>query len=319
MRDLNDLTFFVAVVTHRGFAPAARALGVPKSSLSRRVARLEERLGVRLLERSTRRFAVTEVGQEFYRRSRAVLEEADAAEEAVARARAEPQGLVRVGCPVSFGAALRDALPAFLEAHPRLRVQVLLTNRRIDLIEEGVDVALRVRERLDTDTTFQLKSLGRSRLYLAASRAFLERHGAPATPEDLRRLPALSQNERAGPDVWTLNGPGGARASVELEPRLACGDFALLRQAALEGAGVALLPESVCGCDLREGRLRRVLPDWEGGEGIVHLVFPSRRGLLPGVRAVIDFVARTVLAAMEPPPRPGDGAPPKDGAALRNS
>lgn len=303
MRDLNDLSFFVAVVANRGFAPAARALGVPKSSLSRRVARLEERLGVRLLERSTRRFAVTEVGQEFYRRSRAVLEEADAAEEAVARVRAEPQGLVRVSCPVSFGEALRTALPPFLEAHPRLRVQVLLTNRRVDLIEEGVDVALRVRERLDTDTTFQLKALGKSRLFLAASRAFLDRHGRPAAPADLKRLPTLSQTERAGPEVWTLNGPNGARASVELEPRLACGDFAVVRQAALDGVGVALLPETVCGCDLREGRLEQVLPGWEGGEGIVHLIFPSRRGLLPGVRAVIDFMAATLLDAIEPRPR----------------
>lgn len=299
MRDLNDLTYFVAVVNHGGFAPAARALDVPKSTLSRRVARLEERLGVRLLERSTRRFAVTEIGQEFYRRSRAVLEEADAAEEAVARVRAEPQGLVRASVPISFGAALGAALPRFLEAHPKLRVQVLLTNRRVDLIEEGVDVALRVRERLDTDAAFQLKQLGTSRSLLVASPDFLERHGRPAVAADLRGLATLSQDERPGPSTWILTGPEGARETVSLEPRLSCGDFALLLGAALDGAGVALLPEIVCCAALREGRLERVLPEWSGREGIVHLVFPSRRGLLPGVRAFIDFLAEAARAPMQ--------------------
>ncbi|MBC6981259.1 LysR family transcriptional regulator [Caulobacter sp. 17J80-11] len=298
MRDLNDLSFFVAVVTHRGFAPAARALNVPKSSLSRRVARLEERLGVRLLERSTRRFAVTEVGQEFYRRSRQVLEDADAAEEAVARVRAEPQGLVRASVPISFGPPLARALPTFMEAHPRLRLQIVQTNRRVDLIEEGVDVALRVRDRLDTDAAFQLKQLGRSRSFLVASRDFLDRHGRPSSVADLAGLPTLGQNEGPGPATWALSGPDGALQTLSHEPRLSCGDFAVLHQAALDGLGLALVPDIVACADLRDGRLEQVLPDWSGREGIVHLVFPSRRGLLPGVRAFIDFLAETVQAAM---------------------
>lgn len=178
-------------------------------------------------------------------------------------------------------------------------MQILVTNRRVDLIEERVDVALRVRSRLDTDADFQMKPLGRGWLLVAASPDFLRRHGRPTTPSELAALPTLSFNERPNGDAWVLNGPGGAQETVAHEPRLSCGDFAALLEAALAGTGVALLPDGVIGDAIRSGRLEHVLPDWHGGEELFHLIFPSRRALLPAVRLFIDFLSETFSAACE--------------------
>lgn len=300
MQDLNDFSYFAGVVAHRGFASAARALGIPKSSLSRRVARLEDRLGVRLLERSSRRFGLTEIGEEFYERCRAVLADAEAAEDAVARVRAEPRGLVRASCPPGLSQGpFGQGLPRFLADHPKIRVQLIVTNRRVDLIEERVDVAVRVRSRLDTDADFKVKAIGRDRLLLVASPEFLDAHGRPETPSDLAGLPTLSFSERVGGDAWTLRGPGGAQHTLAHEPRVACLDFDLLMQAALGGSGVALVAESVAGGAIRAGRLEHVLPGWDGGEELLHLIFPPRRALLPAGRLFIDFLAGTLLAACD--------------------
>jgi DNA-binding transcriptional LysR family regulator len=294
MRDLNDLNFFAAVVANGGFSAASRALGLPKSRLSRRVAALEAHLGVRLVERSTRRFNVTEVGQDVYQHARAAMAEAEAIEDVAARLKAEPQGLVRVGCPQGADRILAAAMPGFLRRHPKLRVQVLVSNRRVDLIEEAVDVAIRVREKLDTDADLQAKLIGRARSMLVASPAFLDARGRPGQPADIGAYPTLSQTERPGPDRWTLVDAGGAEAVVVHEPRLSASEFAILRQAAIEATGIAFLPEYSCRDPLIDGRLERVLPTWGGSEGLLHLVFTSRRGLLPGVRAVIDFLAEVL-------------------------
>ena len=290
MRDLNDLSFFAAVVANSGFSAASRALRVPKSRISRRVAALEARLGVRLLERSTRRFAVTEVGQDVYRHARAVMAEADAIDDVAARLKAEPQGLVRISCPQGADRLLYRALPEFLLRNPRLRVQVIVTNRRVDLIEEGVDAAIRVRERLDSDADLQVRIIGRTAQMLVASPAFLAEHGRPNAPADLGGLPTLAQSERMGVERWTLVGPDGAEAVVTHEPRLSSGEFAVLRESAMAGLGVALLPEYATREPVADGRLEQVLPGWGAPQGILHVVFTSRRGLLPGVRAVIDFI-----------------------------
>ncbi len=291
IRDLNDLSFFAAVVANGGFSAAGRALAVPKSRISRRVAALEQRLGVRLVERSTRRFNVTEVGQDVYRHARAALAEADAIEEVASRLRSEPQGLVRMSCPQGADRLLAAELPKLLTRHPKLRVQVLVSSRRVDLIGEGVDIAVRVRDRLDTDADLQVKIIGRTSPLLVASPAFLDAHGRPRIPADLAGFPTLSPTERPGIDRWVLVSEAGVEETVAHEPRLSSSEFALLRQAALDGAGIAFLPEYASREPLIDGRLERVLPAWAGLEAILHLVFTSRRGLLPGVRAVIDFAA----------------------------
>lgn len=291
MRDLNDLSFFAAVVANGGFSAASRALALPKSRISRRVAALEQQLGVRLVERSTRRFNVTEVGQDVYRHARAALAEAEAIEDVASRLQAEPQGLVRIGCPQGAARMVAAELPRFLRRYPRLRVQVIVTNRHVDLIEEGVDVAIRVREQLDKDADLQVKIIGRTRSMLVASPALLDDLGRPATPADIASYPTITQTERPGLERWTLLDAEGHQAVVSHDPRLSAGELSILRQAAIDGMGIAYLPEFACRDPLIEGRLERVLPTWGGPERIVHLVFTSRRGLLPGVRAAIDFLA----------------------------
>ncbi len=296
VRDFNDLQFFAAVVLHRGFSAGARALGVPKSRLSRRVALLEKRLGVRLLDRTTRGLGLTEVGQQVFEHARAAMMEAEAAEEAAARMQSEPRGLVRMSSPLGFQSVIAAALPAFLAAHPRLRVQCVVTNRRVDLIHEGVDVAIRVRERLDTDAELQMKRIGISRRILVASPSLIAKMGKPSAPDDLTDFPILHQDTR-GASVWNLAAQSGETKTVAAEPRLATGSFDILIAAACAGTGIALLPAADCREALAAGALTRVLPQWSGVDGILHLVFVSRRGMLPSVRAVIDFAAAALKSS----------------------
>lgn len=299
MRDLNDLQFFVAVVTQRSFSAAARLLGVPKSRVSRRVALFEERLAVRLIERSTRRLSVTEIGQMIFEHARASLLEAEAIEEMALRSRAEPRGLVRVSCPLGFTSSIADSLPALLVKNPMLRVQLIVTNRRVDLVEEGIDVSVRVREKLDTDADLVMKRVGVSKHVLVASPGLLASIGIPVTPSDLLRYPLLHQQEQPGPSSWVLVNGNKEQESVNVQPRLATGDFSVLVGAARAGIGIALLPEPNCGKELEAGSLVRVLPGWDVAGGILHLVFPSRRGMLPSVRAVIDFLAEALRSHAE--------------------
>lgn len=299
MQDLNDLRYFAAVVTNGGFSKAARELGLPKSRLSRRIAQLEADLDVRLLERSTRRVQVTEVGREVFVQAMAATEAAEAASEAALRVRGEPQGRVRLSCPLNMHDIIARRLPAFLNAHPRLRLQILSTNRRVDLIEERVDVAVRVRERLDTDGDLQMRRIGVSRRMVVASPELIRRHGVPTAPNDLNALPLLDAGEGAGQSVWRLTGPDAQHWSVEFDARLAAGDLNTLVAAAVEGLGAALLPEIECRTQIAAGQLVRLLPDWGAADGIVHLVFTSRRSMLPGVRAVIDFAVKALTEAAE--------------------
>jgi DNA-binding transcriptional LysR family regulator len=299
MRDLNDLQFFVAVVTQRSFSAAARLLGVPKSRVSRRVALFEEHLGVRLLERSTRRLSVTEIGQLVFEHARASLAEAETIEEMALRSRAEPRGLVRVGCPLGFTISIADSLPALLQKNPLLRVQLIITNRRVDLVEEGIDVCVRVREKLDTDADLVMRRIGISKRILVASPALLASLGQPGTPGDLGGYPLLQQQEQAGSGTWMLANGSGEHQSVNVEPKLATGDFGILVGAARAGVGIALLPQANCAKELEAGSLVRVLPGWDVADGILHLVFASRRGMLPSVRAVIDFLAEALRSHAE--------------------
>ena len=297
MRDLNDLRLFAAVVAHNGFSAAGRALNVPKSRISRRVAQMEDELGVRLIERSTRRLSLTEVGRQVYGHAQAAVAEAEAIAEAVSLIRVEPRGLVRISCPMGLQRTIAEGLPAFLESHPLLRVHLLITNRRVDLIEEGVDIAIRVRERLDTDADLQLRRIGVSGRILVMSPALLEKRHAPATPADLTAFPIIGTQDRAALGEWPLIGPDGGLAKVSFEPRLSAADYGLLLDAAIAGVGIALLPELECVAALADGRLVRALPGWSTPEGILHLVFTSRRGMLPSVRIAIEFAVAALQGA----------------------
>lgn len=286
--DLNDLAYFAEVVAHGGFAAAGRALREPKSKLSRRIAGLEDRLGLRLIERSSRRFRVTETGQAFYERCRAMLAEADQAEALVAQAQAEPHGRIRFSCPTGMLEPISGLITGYLLKFPKVRLQLVATDRAVDLIEERIDLALRVRGALTTDAALTMRSLGKSTRILVATPQLA---GQIASVEQLAMLPTLATNDDADDLEWHLEAEDGARQVVRITPRLGCEDMAAVRDAAVAGLGVAILPDHVCRDALLAGRLVRVLPGWRGLQGIVHLVFTTRRGLSPAVRALIDHLA----------------------------
>lgn len=292
MQDLNDLYLFAQVVEHGGFAAAGRAVGIPKSKLSRRVGELEARLGVRLIQRSTRRFAVTEIGREYYDHCVAMLIEAGAAQEVIDRSRSEPQGTVRVSCPPTLVCfQVGDMIARFMAANPRVTVHLESTSRRVDLISDGIDVAIRVRFPPIEETDYVMRVLGDAEQRLVASPDCLALLNGPAVPASLSELPAAGFGPAHREHVWQLEGPDSATASVPYRPRLVTDDIAQLRSAALLGVGVAQLPTMVIEKDIADGTLVDILPDWRPKAGIVHAVFPSRRGLLPAVRSLIDHLA----------------------------
>lgn len=291
MQDLNDLYYFARVVEHGGFAAAGRALGVPRSKLSRRIGLLEERLGVRLIQRSTRVFTVTDIGREYYRHCLAMLVEADAAQDSIDIMRAEPKGVVRISCPTALlYFQVADMLAGFMAACPKVEVQLVSTNRQVDVIREGFDFALRVRFPPLGESDLVMKQLAESRQCLVAAPALLEGFDLPLKPADLAALPSLSWNSPLTPHEWHFAGPDGAAATVRHSPRLVTEDMVALRAAALKGIGIAQFPSMVVRQDLAAGRLVQVVPDWVPRAGIIHAIYPSRRGLLPSVRALLDYL-----------------------------
>jgi DNA-binding transcriptional LysR family regulator len=292
MQDLNDLYYFVQVVDHRGFAPAGRALGVPKSKLSRRIALLEERLGVRLIQRSTRRFSVTEFGQQYYGHCKAILVEAEAAQEAIDLNRSEPCGIVRVTCPVTLLDASIGAMVAdFMVDNPGVTVHLESTNRRVDVIGEGIDVAIRARTPPLEDSDLVMRVLAERTWCLVGSPALLAGHTLPMMPVDFSGLPSVDLGPPQAQHIWSLRGPDGASVEIPHQPRLVTDDMNALRVAAVRGVGIAQLPTMVVSDALKQGTLVKIAPDWASASGIVHAVFPSRRGLLPSVRSLIDYLA----------------------------
>jgi DNA-binding transcriptional LysR family regulator len=285
--DLNDLVYFAEVVAHGGFAPAGRALREPKSKLSRRIAALEERLGMRLIERSSRRFQVTDTGQAFYERCRAMMAEAEQAEALVMQALAEPHGRIRFSCPTGMIEPITGLISSFLVKYPKVRLQLIATDHAVDLIEERIDLALRVRATLNSDAALTMRSLGLSTRILVASPQLASRI---ASVSQLATLPALASGNDDVVD-WHLESEDGRTHVVRTEPRMGCSDMTAVRNAAIDGLGVAILPDHVCREALRTGQLVRILPAWRGLQGIVHLVFTTRRGLPPAVRALIDHLA----------------------------
>lgn len=261
MRDFNDLYYFVQVVDHGNFSRAAEALGIAKSRLSRRIAQLEDRLGVRLIHRSTRKFSVTELGQDFYRHALAMVVEADAAHEVIERTKTEPQGVVRVSCPnalLYFRVA--DMIARYMAANPLVQVQLEGVDRPVDVIGEGLDIALRVRLPPLDDSGLAMRVLSDSSQRLVASPAFLAGFPEVLVPADLALLPTAAWGPAGREHVWRLRGPAGAVATVHHSPRLVTDDLVAMRAAAVNGVAVAQLPTLLIQDDLLNNLLREVLP-----------------------------------------------------------
>ncbi len=244
MQDLNDMLYFAEVVDRGGFAAAGRALHVPKSKLSRRVAELEARLGIRLLQRTTRKLSLTAAGELYHRHCVSVREEAEAAEEAVAVVQSEPRGTLRVTCPVTLAqTTVGPLIPLFLQLHPQVRLDMQVSNRVVDLVQEGVDVALRVRPTLDDSGSLIVKNLGATQGLLVASPAQLQLQGRAHLPEDLHRLSTVAMSAGDGRASWSLLGPGGREYDFQHRPVYTADDLSTLKYAVLKGTGMCILPD----------------------------------------------------------------------------
>lgn len=297
MLDLNDLAYFVKVVEHQGFGPAARALGLQKSKLSRRVAALEDRLGARLIQRSTRHFTVTDVGHSYYQHCRAMLAEAEAAEDVIGALRAEPAGLIRVICPPGLIAyRMGAAIAAFMAEHQKTEIQLKASNQPVDVIREGFDIAIQLEAPQINSTELMMRKLGEVSQCLVAAPSLFKARKPPVSPPELSNLPAISVGRSFGSGEperieWRLFHEDGSTVSIPIHPRFISDDLAGLRAAALGGIGVAQMPNLMIADDLADGRLVTVLPQWRSANDSVYAVFPSRRGLLPSVRVLIDHLA----------------------------
>ena len=290
MERLDAMAAFARVVEAESFSAAARALGLSKSAVSKQVSRLEDRLALRLLNRTTRRLSLTEAGATFYQGCQRVVAEAEAAEQAVTHLASAPRGRLRVNAPMSFGVRhVSPALPEFLGRYPELAVDLTLNDRIVDLVEEGFDLGVRI-ARL-ADSSLVARRLAPSRSVLSAAPAYLEMRGAPRDLDELEHHACLIYSYQTTGEAWRLTGPGGARRLKVSGPLTVNNGDAILA-AALAGLGIALLPCFICGDDLRAGRLVRVLPDWGlASDGAVSAVYPAARHLSPKVRVFVDFLA----------------------------
>ena len=292
MQDLNDLYYFAQVVDHGGFSQAGRALGIPKSKLSRRVAQLEAHLDTRLIHRSTRNFVVTDVGKRFYDHCKAMLIEAQAAQEVIESVHGTPKGKVRMACPVGLlNFHMGDILARYMAQCPDVTVHLEATNRRVEVMAEGIDLALRVRPMPLEDSDLISKPLSDRGQCLVASPQLLARYGATTSPRSLSSLPTLFRGTPEEPAIWILENAAGEQVQLDLQPRLITTDMLALKSAALAGVGVVQLPVLMLTDELAKGTLVPVSPDWKPQREVIHIVFPSRRGMLPAVRSLIDFIA----------------------------
>jgi DNA-binding transcriptional LysR family regulator len=290
MLNLNDLRIFVQAVDSGGFAAAARLTGLPKSTVSKRVAELEAELGARLIHRTSRSFTLTDLGREVHDHARAAMIEAETVEDIVRRRTAEPVGPVRITASVPVAQyRLARLLPALLQVYPRIEPQLHVSDRFVDLVHEGFDIAVRSHIAPLPDSGLVQRRLSVERIIVVAAPAYVESRGMPRAPSDL----AGRDGVIAGPAAreWRLRNAAGAESVVSPRPRLSADEAGMLAQAARDGLGVACLPETIVAPDLAAGSLIHLLPDWHEGTITTTILTPHRRGQLPAVRAVIDFLA----------------------------
>jgi len=295
MLDLNDFRYFVRIVECGGLTAASRNLDVPKSTVSHRLQQLEAALGVRLVNRTSRSLSMTDAGEVFYRHAVTMLERADLAESAVRERLVEPSGTIRFTTAVATSLfAMRQILPDFIHRYPKISVIQHISDDQIDIAGGSYDLALRSHSGPLSDSTLVQRTLAPAPWFLFASPGYLERHGLPLVPEDLAGHETLIMLRHNTPMAWKLRHPVRAEVVVPLKPRLAGNDMVTLKQAAQDGLGIVALPGYVCSDDVRSGSLQRILPDWLAGEASITAVIPYRHGMLPSVRAFLDFLIERV-------------------------
>ncbi len=295
MIDLNDYFYFVHVVEQRGFSPAARLLDLPKSRLSRHINHLEERLGVRLLQRSSRKFAITETGQAFYERARIMLNEVEAAEAAVKRQTNVLSGRIRISCSVTVAQfLLKDLIAQFLREHPKVDIIQQVTNQNVDLVESGIDLAIRGHHEALPDSSLIQRKLIATPWHVFAGPLYLEKAGTPTLPQDLSNHSGLKLGWQPASGHWNLHHANGIQASIPFSPRLSSDDMETLKHAAIQGLGIVALPAYICRTEIASGFLHRILPEWTAGNAELSILMPSRYGVMPAVKALMEFLIQQV-------------------------
>ena len=289
MDRLNSMKTFVEVAREGGFTPAASRLELSRAQVSKSVRQLEQHLGARLLNRTTRRVSLTEIGRAYYERCVSILEEIEEIEEIAARQTVVPGGRLALAAPTSFGILhLQRAIAEYQQLYPAVQIALSLTDRFIDVVGEGFDLAIRIAEL--EDSSLVARRLAPSRRILCAAPAYLGEHGYPAVPQDLAIHQCLVYSNELRPDSWKLRGPDGTE-SVRVNGPICADNGDVLRAAALTGLGITLLPTFIVGEDIDTGRLVPVLSGYNPSALSINAVFPSRRYLSAKVRSFVDFLA----------------------------
>lgn len=290
MDRFDDLQAFVAVVEAGSFTAAAERLDIAKSAVSRRISGLEERLGVQLLHRTTRRLSLTDTGQSFYEHSARILADLDEAEAAVAQEHGELRGNLRVALPMSFGLRhMSEPIAEFSRLHPRVTFDFHLNDRRIDLVEEGIDVAIRI-ARL-ADSSMIARRLFEARTVVCASPDYLERRGTPQTPEDLLDHDCLAYSNLADPGRWVCTDATGEKHAVDVHVAMTASSGDFLCAAAADGLGIAVQPTFIAGDAIGRGELLPILTEYDWPVTPAYAIYPPTRHLSYRVREFIDFLA----------------------------
>jgi DNA-binding transcriptional LysR family regulator len=299
MLDLNDIYYFVQVVDRKSISAAARALSVPKSTISHRIQQLEAALDARLINRTSRQFAVTDIGAEFYIHAALMLQKAEAAENVVKQRMTEPGGLIRISVALATAQfAMGDLLADFGRRFPKVRVLQHASDDEVDIVAEGFDLAIRAHTAPLPDSQLVQRPLAPIPWMLFCGSGYAERVGLPSGPEELSQHPALFMVRGGVPYQWTLRHTDQQAYTVQLEPRLMTDCMATLKQAAKKGLGIVALPGYVCRDEVRTGGLVCVLPDWTAEKATMTALVPHRQGLLPSVRVLLDFLVAEMPKAV---------------------
>lgn len=304
--DFNDLYYFYLTADNGGYTAAEGASGITKSLLSRRVAKLEEKVGVQLIQRNSRQFSLTEAGRQLYEGAINMVAEGQSAYDSVALLQSVPSGLVRVSCPTVLAQHhISLLLPDFMRQYPKVTVSLDATDRDVQVIEERVDIALRSRKSLDCEPGLVAKPLASSKMILVASPDFISTHGNPTHPDQLSHMPTLSEqlNKLESQEhKWELFGPDGAPCIVKHHPRLFCLNRWIQLESAVQGIGVALIPAPVASPSIETGHLIQLLPEWTSKAHTVHAVFSKRKGMNPATRVFLDYLILHIPEVLKDPP-----------------
>lgn len=289
MDRLNGMNIFVEVVNNEGFTGAAEKIGLSRAQVSKSVMQLEEHLGARLLNRTTRRVSLTEIGHIYYERCKTILHDIDEIEGIANEQTDTPHGRLTISAPTSFAILhLNKAIPEYIKKYPQVQISLNLADRFIDVVSEGFDLVIRIAEL--GDSSLIARKIAPCKRVFCASPDYLKQNGVPLVPQDLAIHHCLIYSNELKPDTWMLHGPNGTE-SIKVNGPVCADNGDILKAAAIAGLGITLLPTFIVGSDISAGRLQQVLPDYCPPEISIYTVFPSRRYLSAKVRTFVDFLS----------------------------